>query len=396
MEPQESLRHKGYYHIPLFMEYVVDRKGNVISDTTGDKVPSWLDKKSNKIKVCLNKNNEKFYTTVSLVLAKTFIPVPENLKDKKIIIGRKDSSSTFEDLENLEWTTQRDFQNKLYVDRITDLVKRFSIPSFNKVRNGLFPNAIECRHKKGYYFIPFIKLPIVINENGEMFNLETNEKHPTNKDKKGYIKTSIVVDGKSKTIAVHRVVALLFVARPDRHKEIEFDFLQVNHKDGKKENNHFSNLEWVTNSENMEHAIENALFSNRKPILAKSLETGEIVYFKSGSEVAKVFNVSNDSIKIRSSGIYSGRIPLDGYVLKEDNDESWPAIILQETEIDNRDRVDPVIFKHSEGKVFLFNSLKSGCYYLGLDLIRMKNLNQQNKDYFGWKSCSYKRHLELE
>ena len=35
--------------------------------------------------------------------------------------------------------------------------------------------------------------------------------------------------------------------------------LQVNHKDGNKENNSINNLEWVTNMENMQHAIRNNL-----------------------------------------------------------------------------------------------------------------------------------------
>lgn len=56
----------------------------------------------------------------------------------------------------------------------------------------------------------------------------------------------------SKTINIHRLVAEIFVAGKE-------DGLVVNHIDGNKLNNHFSNLEWVTQKRNVEHAFENGL-----------------------------------------------------------------------------------------------------------------------------------------
>jgi len=51
----------------------------------------------------------------------------------------------------------------------------------------------------------------------------------------------------SKPYAVHRLVLTTFVCRCPRGME-------ANHKDGRKTNNHVSNLEWVTPSENVKHA----------------------------------------------------------------------------------------------------------------------------------------------
>lgn len=56
-------------------------------------------------------------------------------------------------------------------------------------------------------------------------------------------------DGSTKRVRVNRAVALLFIPNPDNKPE-------VNHKDGNKLNNHYSNLEWVTSSENSLHAYE--------------------------------------------------------------------------------------------------------------------------------------------
>lgn len=52
----------------------------------------------------------------------------------------------------------------------------------------------------------------------------------------------------------HRVVATALIPNPDNKP-------YVNHIDGDKQNNHPSNLEWVTHSENMKHSYDTGLRS---------------------------------------------------------------------------------------------------------------------------------------
>jgi hypothetical protein len=52
---------------------------------------------------------------------------------------------------------------------------------------------------------------------------------------------------------VHRLVAMAFLPAPDETRK------HINHKDGRRRNNHFSNLEWVTPAENSRHAADHGL-----------------------------------------------------------------------------------------------------------------------------------------
>ena len=62
----------------------------------------------------------------------------------------------------------------------------------------------------------------------------------------GYLYFTAKIRGQIKTFKVHRQVALSFC-------EGWREGLQVNHKDGNKQNNRATNLEWVTASENVRH-----------------------------------------------------------------------------------------------------------------------------------------------
>jgi hypothetical protein len=69
----------------------------------------------------------------------------------------------------------------------------------------------------------------------------------------GYLSVKLCANNEPQLFLVHRLIALTFHGPPPPGKP------QVNHKDTDKSNNRPDNLEYVTNLENMEHAIAHGL-----------------------------------------------------------------------------------------------------------------------------------------
>lgn len=70
----------------------------------------------------------------------------------------------------------------------------------------------------------------------------------------GYYHVRLCIDKQYKTCLVHRLVATAFLENIENKP-------QVNHKNGVKTDNKVSNLEWVTKSENQNHAYATGLQS---------------------------------------------------------------------------------------------------------------------------------------
>jgi|SRR5215831_3710382 len=65
--------------------------------------------------------------------------------------------------------------------------------------------------------------------------------------RKGYLRVKLSLNGQSRTLIVHRLVASAFVPNP-------YNLPHVNHLDMNKKNNAATNLEWCTNLHNHRHA----------------------------------------------------------------------------------------------------------------------------------------------
>lgn len=96
-----------------------------------------------------------------------------------------------------------------------------------------------------------------VTKDGRIWSYQSVRYLSPTRDNKGYLSIGLNdITGKICTKKVHRLVALSFIPNPEGKE-------QVNHINGLKDDNRVENLEWVTNQENKDHAVEHRLHKHR-------------------------------------------------------------------------------------------------------------------------------------
>jgi hypothetical protein len=120
----------------------------------------------------------------------------------------------------------------------------------------------------------------------------------------GYKEVALSKDGKTKTVLLHRLIAIHFVSNPD-------NLPCVNHKNGIKTDNRIENLEWCTRSQNTKHAYDNnlsgfrdfanagikAMNENTQYVFIRLIAPdGTELQFRSAKEAAEYLGTTNDEV----------------------------------------------------------------------------------------------------
>jgi hypothetical protein len=381
--------YKDFYCIPYIQNYGANVKGEIINLIT-KKLVNFLIKINQPLRFYIVINSNKKYFTAARVIADLFLNIPDKYKNinKKIIIRYKDGNYSNIAVTNLYWSTTSEEQKEKWDLIRKNIIAEFNIPDFTDETIGYYPNGIECSKFPGYYFVPRKDSFLVINKNGQVINLLT--KLPANiiKNRKGYLTVIDGISQEAKTPSIHRLVGLIFIKKPDRHINLSFSELQINHKDGDKENNSEDNLEWVTNQENMEHAWNNELIQTGKRVLVKDIITNKITSFRSIGECGKYFIIATHGLVKHLRSNQAGSVIHDGHVFKYDNAEPWPDFIYEELPgTDLNSYCDTVAINVITNKRYLFNSLLHASEYLNLNIQHLKNHRArkgQNTPFMNW------------
>lgn len=215
---------------------------------------------------------------------------------------------------------------------------------------------LECPFYPGYYYIPGYS-KYVINRDGDFLTVKTGKFRkwtdtvPAKESiRGGYKATTLTSDGGySRSLGRHRAIALTFLDY-DFHPDSRI----INHKNGIGGDDRIDNLEWTTYSENVKHAYELGLYSNRTAAVdALNWKTGEAISFPSIQKCSEYTGFKHASI---SSRLHHGnhRRYEDGWRFKR-ADQQWLA--LNEF-VDQRVTDRRVTARQLEtGRIFVFQSI---------------------------------------
>lgn len=149
-------------------------------------------------------------------------------------------------------------------------------------------------------FYPLIGFDLYeISKSGIIRNITNKKTRKSKKDKKGYLRIGLMQKGRLITAKVHRLVAINFLENPQNKA-------QVNHINGIKDDNRLENLEWSTQSENMNHAIKTGL----KKISEKQRIAARLVLMNNKYSEKKVIDIETKMIfaSIKEAALYN-KIP---------------------------------------------------------------------------------------
>lgn len=210
-----------------------------------------------------------------------------------------------------------------------------------------------------------------ISEFGNVYN-SNNIELKTFKSSDGYLRISIPSLYHSRRVkrSIHKLVTETYI---NNGKVFESDVnKQINHIDGNKLNNHYSNLEIVTNTENVNKAHDLGLYKYDVSVKVKDIETNEIKWFRSLREVARYFNVSLNFIKPRI--IISNKYP---FLNKYNMDIDYINYIKFISKIKNNKKI--YVYSHITRKEYTLTSYSQISILYGLPYTTIgKKFNRDN------------------
>lgn len=207
----------------------------------------------------------------------------------------------------------------------------------------------------GFYIIPGFN-HLLISKAFQVLSLLTNKIlpehiHKVNNNQYATIKVGYDyrrADGTHKTqrYLLSRLIARAFIGRPSRHTNKIYDELQVNHINGNPMDNALRNLEWCVAKENIHHARLHLSSKNEKAVLAKNIDTGEILRFKKAIDCCRYFNIPKTTFSSHLKSKHLDKGVKNRHIFKYDDGTEW-----LELDIDNIFEICTGSYEYSKRRV---------------------------------------------
>ena len=139
-----------------------------------------------------------------------------------------------------------------------------------------------------------------VTEDGRVFSGDKERRQHINHA--GYATVQLKAGGKYKKFRVHRLVAMKYlVHKPD---------MAINHIDGDKLNNHYTNLEYTTVGENLRHYWQSGKWHQRIKLDHSRAEKirEQLAHGEKATNLAKEYGVTAGYIRQVAKGQYWGRL----------------------------------------------------------------------------------------
>lgn len=202
--------------------YTIDMDG-IIYDQHGDTIKPY--NSSNGYDYCtLLSDTQNIFTDplviyeLGYIVAKTFIPIPDELANEKIIVCHINGNNRDNRVSNLKWVIDVELWSDFQIDDI--ITTGYSVSNWGRIKS---PRGLLLNLTNGFGY-KFITL-----------RLESTYKR--------------------RKLCVHQIVARSFINNNNPER------IYVNHINGNTSDNHYMNLEFVTPGENHAHAIHMGLTS---------------------------------------------------------------------------------------------------------------------------------------
>lgn len=154
--------------------------------------------------------------------------------------------------------------------------------------------------------IPNFEGRYMASDDGHIWGCVKGDYLSERRTKDGYLSVDLYIEGRKKRFFVHRLVAMTFIPNPENKAT-------VNHINEIKADNRVTNLEWMTNMENVRYGtgqlratIANVKrkFEQGKKVKQLTLDGKFIRTFESIKETCRVTGVERNALKKCLNGVW--------------------------------------------------------------------------------------------